>query len=83
MLNKRHSTQLLPGQHHKRHQERSKQQSASAHALGEHQIYSDDYDSFETDSDEHTEPEQRLQHVSIPSLKRVDTTSNPIPLAAQ
>ncbi|XP_015017864.2 uncharacterized protein LOC6582314 isoform X1 [Drosophila mojavensis] len=61
--NKRHSTQLLPGQHHKRHQERSsKQQSASAHALGQHQIYSDDYDSFETDSDEPTEPEQRLQH---------------------
>ncbi|XP_034111018.1 uncharacterized protein LOC117572363 isoform X1 [Drosophila albomicans] len=67
--NKRHSTQLLPGQHHKRTQDlprasqrRSKQHSASAHALGQHAINSDDYDSFETDSDEHTEQEQRLQH---------------------
>ncbi|XP_034480468.1 uncharacterized protein LOC117786368 isoform X3 [Drosophila innubila] len=67
--NKRHSTQLLPGQHHKRNQDLphgsqrcSKQHSASAHALGQHGINSDDYDSFESDSDEHTEQEQRLQH---------------------
>ncbi|EDV96571.1 rho guanine nucleotide exchange factor 5 isoform X2 [Drosophila grimshawi] len=76
LCNKRHSSQLLPGQH--QHQQlrrnpdgqgrashrRSKQHSASAHVLGEHLgNNSDDYDSFETDSDEHTdEPEQRLHH---------------------
>ncbi|XP_030570835.1 rho guanine nucleotide exchange factor 15-like [Drosophila novamexicana] len=59
--NKRHSTQLSPGQH-RVSQRRGKQHSASAQALGQHQSNSDDYDSFETDSDEHTEPEQRLQH---------------------
>ncbi|ALC43646.1 Exn [Drosophila busckii] len=60
--NKRHSTQLLPGQHHRRSQESRKQHSASAHALGQQLNNSDDYDSFETDSDEHTEHEQHRRH---------------------
>ncbi|KAM8710649.1 hypothetical protein ACLKA7_017298 [Drosophila subpalustris] len=70
---KRHSTQLLPGQHHHKrnqdlpqgsgHRRSNKQHSASAHALGQHHVVnSDDYDSFESDSDEHAEQEQRLQH---------------------
>ncbi|XP_017080926.1 rho guanine nucleotide exchange factor 5 isoform X2 [Drosophila eugracilis] len=69
--NKRHSTQLV------RHSQeagrssgvrsshrRSKSHSASAHALGEHVVISDDYDSFETDSDDHGdgEPDQRLRN---------------------
>ncbi|BFF99303.1 rho guanine nucleotide exchange factor 5 [Drosophila madeirensis] len=43
---------------------RAKNHSVSAHALGEHVGISDDYDSFETDSDEHGEesPSQRLRN---------------------
>ncbi|KAH8302565.1 hypothetical protein KR044_008282, partial [Drosophila immigrans] len=57
--NKRHSTQLDATRVSQR---RSKQHSASARELGQLTINSDDYDSFETDSDEHAEQEQRLQH---------------------
>ncbi|XP_017059833.1 ephexin-1 isoform X1 [Drosophila ficusphila] len=68
--NKRHSTQLV------RHSQesgrnsgmrsshrRSKNHSASAHTLGE-PVISDDYDSFDTDSDDHGEgePSQRLRN---------------------
>ncbi|KAH8339490.1 hypothetical protein KR074_009429 [Drosophila pseudoananassae] len=68
---KRHSTQLV--RHHqdatqvrssRSSSRRSKNHSVSAHALGEHVVMSDDYDSFETDSDEHGEEEtsQRLRN---------------------
>ncbi|EDV40404.1 uncharacterized protein Dana_GF23948, isoform C [Drosophila ananassae] len=68
---KRHSTQLV--RHHqdagqvrsaRSSSRRSKNHSISAHALGEHVVMSDDYDSFETDSDEHGEEEtnQRLRN---------------------
>ncbi|KAH8366065.1 hypothetical protein KR093_008829 [Drosophila rubida] len=62
---KRHSTQLLRNLDMSRvSQRRSKQHSASARELGQHAINSDDYDSFDTDSDGHAEQAQRLQHVS-------------------
>ncbi|XP_043862042.1 uncharacterized protein LOC120449688 isoform X2 [Drosophila santomea] len=69
--NKRHSTQLVrQSQDANRNggvrssHRRSKNHSASAHALGEHVVISDDYDSFETDSDDHGdgEPDQRLRN---------------------
>ncbi|KAH8384472.1 hypothetical protein KR200_009387 [Drosophila serrata] len=69
--NKRHSTQLLrPHQDVIRtsgirsSQRRSKNHSASAHALGEHVVISDDYDSFETDSDDpgEGEPDQQQRN---------------------
>ncbi|KAH8234757.1 hypothetical protein KR032_002793 [Drosophila birchii] len=69
--NKRHLTQLMrPHQDVVRtsgirsSQRRSKNHSASAHALGEHVIISDDYDSFETDSDDlgEGEPDQRQRN---------------------
>nr|XP_036670548.1 rho guanine nucleotide exchange factor 5 isoform X2 [Drosophila suzukii]XP_036670549.1 rho guanine nucleotide exchange factor 5 isoform X2 [Drosophila suzukii] len=69
--NKRHSTQLVrhsqegsrSGGVRSSHR-RSKSHSASAHTLGEHVVISDDYDSFETDSDDHGdgEPDQRLRN---------------------
>ncbi|XP_016999832.2 rho guanine nucleotide exchange factor 5 isoform X2 [Drosophila takahashii] len=69
--NKRHSTQLMrhsqdasrSGGVRSSHR-RSKNHSASAHTLGEHVVISDDYDSFETDSDDHGdgEPDQRLRN---------------------
>ncbi|EDV52010.1 rho guanine nucleotide exchange factor 5 isoform X2 [Drosophila erecta] len=69
--NKRHSTQLVrQSQDANRNggvrssHRRSKNHSASAHTLGEHVVISDDYDSFETDSDDHGdgEPDQRLRN---------------------
>ncbi|KAH8343314.1 hypothetical protein KR059_008103 [Drosophila kikkawai] len=69
--NKRHSTQLMrPNQEVVRtsgiraSQRRSKNHSGSAHALGEHVVISDDYDSFETDSDDpgEGEPDQQQRN---------------------
>ncbi|KAH8268760.1 hypothetical protein KR018_003538 [Drosophila ironensis] len=68
---KRHSTQLVSHHQDATHvrtsrssNRRSKNHSASAHALGEQVVISDDYDSFESDSDEHGdgEPDQRLRN---------------------
>ncbi|XP_030385065.1 rho guanine nucleotide exchange factor 5 isoform X2 [Scaptodrosophila lebanonensis] len=75
--NKRHSTQLeeqrTPTNHNqdlpryvsngvRASQRQGKKHSASAHALGEHVPNSDDYDSFESDTDEHYEQDERLRH---------------------
>ncbi|XP_017128375.1 ephexin-1 isoform X2 [Drosophila elegans] len=69
--NKRHSTQLVRDSQDavrsggvRASHRRSKNHSASAHTLGEHVVISDDYDSFETDSDDHGEgdPSQRLRN---------------------
>ncbi|XP_016985215.2 uncharacterized protein LOC108048822 isoform X1 [Drosophila rhopaloa] len=69
--NKRHSTQLVRhGQNTsgnggmRSSHRRSKNHTASAHTLGEHVVISADYDSFESDSDDHGdgEPNQRLRN---------------------
>jgi len=61
---------------------RSKSHSASAHTLGEHVVISDDYDSFETDSDDHGdgEPDQRLRNVSA-HVEPIDSPKVTLPFA--